>query len=377
MIDIAILSGLVIALGLIGGIVLFIPILKQILDLAPYMYTNAKVRAIEAGLLKKEKLQSLTDTKDLLECVSSLEDTDYGACISKIGEPILPEKIDYALHGHLQTVCAKVIRSVPPEVAPAIGEFLRFWDARNIIFCLRAVHAGIPVEDRSLFSGSLGTLKPSTIKSLAESKNIEEAISQLESTEYGPIISSAMQDYKTTNSLLPVEVSIDKFVIEHIYSRLASMGLPSLAVAMQLIGIKADLMNLKIAIRCKKDDIDEKIIEDYIVNVRYNLSEDKLKNIVKADNIEEISNYLDGTPYSFLSTLLSSHNEPSAMLKIERALDDYYAKTAKGLSQRYPLGIAPALNLLVAKKKDIKELKAVIRMKAEGFTKEEIGGILE
>ena|GEM_PF-5080683 len=377
MIDIATISGPLIAFGLIGGIVLFVPILKQILDIAPYMYTNAKVRALEAGLLKKEKLQSLTDTKDILECVSSLEDTDYGHCVSKISEPILPEKVDYALHGHLQTICAKVIRSVPADVAPAIMEFLRFWDARNIIFSLRAVRADIPIEERSLYSTSLGTLPASTIKSMLESKNIDEAVSQLESTDYGPVISAAMQDYKTSDSLLPLEVAIDKYVVEHLYSRLASMGSSNLVVAMQLIGIKADLMNLKTSIRCKKEGIDEKTIEGYIVNVSYNLTEDKLKNIAKADNIDEISNYLDGTPYSFLSTLLSTHEEPGAMVKIERALDDFYAQTAKGLSQRYPLGIAPALNLLVAKKKDIKELKAVVRMKAEGFTKEEIGGILE
>jgi V/A-type H+-transporting ATPase subunit C len=375
--DIATISGPLIALGLIGGIVLFIPILKQILDIAPYMYTNAKVRALEAGLIKKDKLEGLADTKDILECVSSLEDTDYGPWVSKISEPILPEKVDYALNDHLQTIYKKVIRSVPPSVASVFQEFLRFWDARNITFCLRAIKADLPIEDRKLYVADIGILPSATIKSLMESKNMEEAISQLESTDYGPIISNAMQDSKKTESLLPIEVAIDKYVIEHIYSRIASTGEPALAVALQLLGTRADLTNLKTAIRCKKDDIDEKVLESYIIDVKYHLTEDKLKSIIKADNIEEISNYLENTPYSFVSQLLAAHEEPGAMLKIERALDDHYAKSSKELSQRYPLGIAPALNLLVAKRMDIREIKAVVRMKAEGFSKEELGSVLE
>lgn len=369
---------MIISLSVVGIIVIFIPILLKVLDLAPYMYVNAKIRAMEAGLLKKEKLKELASAKDVFECISSLEDTDYGKHLTKIAEPITPQKIEVALNEHLKETYAKVMRIVPQEVSSALHDMLKLWDARNIRMAMRAMQAGVPPEEREQYILELGTLKPSTLKVLVESKDLEETVSELENTEYGKIISAALADSKKEGSLLPIEAALDKYVLETLYKKVACSSDENSKVIQVMVGTNIDLINLKTIIRGKAEKMDPKLLEDYLLPIHYHVKEDALKNVLRAEGLDESATYLEGTPYSaVLLNALLEYKKSGSITDIERGLDNFYRKFAKDVSVRFPLGIGPSLNLLIGKESDVKTIRTVLKYKSEPSLNMDLEGLLE
>jgi len=371
------MGAFILILATIGGVVIFIPIMLNILELAPYMYANAKIRAMESGLLKKDKIKNLLDAKDAIECMSTLENTDYGPYVSKITDPITPQKIESSLNQNLVDICTKLVGTAPDELAEVLNERLKLWDAHNIKFIFRAVFENIPVEERDAYLIRLGSLKPSTLKALVESKTIEEVVSELDSTEYGQVVSAALPEFKKDNNLLPLELAIDKYVMERTYKKVAVASSTNLQVARELIGTDADIRNLKTIARGIVGKVDPKDLEKYLVDVNHHISSDVLKNLLRISDLDEAVTYLDKTPYAtIISEAVSAYKQTNSLYDLEKALDGYYRKLAKRLSIISPLGAGPALNLLVGKEADVRTLNMIIKFKSEPSMKADVGALV-
>lgn len=357
---------LAIALSVVGGIILFIPVLKRILKLAAYIYGNAKIRALEAGLIGEDKFKELLEAESEMECISSMEDTDYGLFLTRIQEPITSMKIQNALNDHLKEIYDKVLRAVPDSDKSIFKQFLKLWDVKNIKNALRGTWRGLKPEEIEQYIVPVGTLDKSVLKTLEESKNIEEAISELESTEYGGIISDAFQEFKEQKSLLPIEAALDKAVLKQLYKKAATSSDENLKVVQILVGVRADLTNLKTAIKSVAEGVDGEEVEKYLVDVNYKLSSDAVKAAVRADNMDEVANAVEGTEYAeVINEELPNYRETESTFRLENALDKYYAKVAKDLSLRYPMGAGPALRLLVDKENDVKKIGGLFKYKKE------------
>ncbi len=370
---------LVITLSIIGGIILFIPVLNNILDIASYVYANAKIRALEAGLIRKEKYKELIDSKDEFECLSSLEDSDYGAYLTKISEPITPLKVEVALNQHLKDIYLKILRTIPSSSRKMFESFTKLWDAKNIKTILRSLRVGLSSEEIERSITPIGTLKDTTLKVLLESKTLDEAVSELENTEYGRALNEKLQMVKNDESasLLPFEIALDKYVIENIHRTAATSQDSNAKIFKNLIGIKADILNLKIILKAKSEQLEPNEVEGLLLNVYSKLDPKILKSAIRVENIEEIISALEGTPYAeILAKYLVEYRENGSLFKIENALDNYYLKIARDFSLRNTLGIGPAIRLLIDKEADIKKIRSLIRYKSERMDNSDLEVIL-
>ena len=370
---------LVITLSIIGGIILFIPVLNNILDIASYVYANAKIRALEAGLIRKEKYKELIDSKDEFECLSSLEDSDYGAYLTKISEPITPLKVEVALNQHLKDIYLKILRTIPSSSRKMFESFTKLWDAKNIKTILRSLRVGLSSEEIERSITPIGTLKDTTLKVLLESKTLDEAVSELENTEYGRALNEKLQMVKNDESasLLPFEIALDKYVIENIHRTAATSQDSNAKIFKNLIGIKADILNLKIILKAKSEQLEPNEVEGLLLNVYSKLDPKILKSAIRVENIEEIISSLEGTPYAeILAKYLVEYRENGSLFKIENALDNYYLKIARDFSLRNTLGIGPAIRLLIDKEADIKKIRSLIRYKSERMDNSDLEVIL-
>ncbi len=357
---------LAVALAVIAGVILFIPVLQRILKLSAYIYCNAKIRALEAGLIRKDKYKELIDAKSEMECISAMEDTDYGKYLTRVPEPITAEKLEQALMDHIKDIAGKVLRSVPNEDKNIFKQYLKLWDVKNIKNILRGVWRSIPPEELEQNITPVGTLKESTLKALMESKNIDEAVSELESTEYGKVVSESFQEMAEDGTLLPIEAALDKHALEKLYTKAATSSDENLKVIQILIGTKADLTNLKTAIKAVAEEVLGEKIEKYLVDVYYKISQESMKAAIRAGSMDELANSIEGTEYSeVIGSELPNYRETESTFKLENALDKYFSKVAKDLSLRYPMGAGPALRLLVDKEKDVKKIGGLLKYKME------------
>ena len=367
----------VMVLAITGSVIIFIPILKNILEIAPYMYTNAKIRAMEAGLLKKDKLDAIADSKDVIDCVSSLEDTDYGPYITKITEPITSIKVEAALNKHLTDIYSKVVRTVPIEISGIFSEITKMWDAKNIKTCIRLAYAQIPIEKREAYLVGAGTLKHSVLKSMTESSTLEDVVSSLETTEYGSILSAAIADSKTENNLLPLEAAVDKYVFERIYKKVSIAKDAHMSIVQMLVGTKIDLLNIRLLLRGIAEKIDTKLLEKYLIDASYNLGEGGTKGLLKLESLDELVSHLENTPYAeIMSGAVDEYAKTDSLALIEKQIHEYYLSVAKKLSMRYSLSVGPALSLLAYKEADVQRIVAIVRFKGENLGKEELMEVL-
>jgi len=368
---------IMIALAVLGFIILLIPVIMNVVDLAQYMYTNAKIRAMEAGLLKKQKLEDLKNAKTRLDCVSTLENTDYGPYLTKLDDPGTEENIEKALNQHTGDICEKVARTVPQEVQPVIKDLLKIYDAKNIKMVFRSLKDDeFPVEQRGELVIPIGTMKKHILKALVESKTIEEAVSELESTEYGKVVSGAMQKVEELGSLLPLETAIDKYVYENAHKKVSLSKEPNLVAMGILLGTKIDVTNLKTIFRLSSAEGKVENIDDFIINASYGFKDEKLKSLEKAETVDEVLSQLEGTPYmEVLTEVSTSFKDTGSLYQIEKKLDEYYETTAKELSAKYGLGIGPALYLLVGKEADARKIRTISSFNVEGIDLE-TGGAL-
>ncbi|MFO7872233.1 MAG: V-type ATPase subunit [Candidatus Undinarchaeales archaeon] len=355
---------LIVSLVIISAVIIFLPVLQRILDISKYIYCNAKIRAIEAGLLNKDKYKELLDAKEEMECINSLEDTDYGSYLTKVEDPITSEKVESALNTHLKEIYGKIIRTVPDSDKKIFQQFLKFWDVKNIKSILRGTWIGLPPAELKNYIVPVGTLKESVLNTLVESNTMEEAVSELESTEYGKIISETFQDAKEQNTLLPVEAALDKYVLRKAYDTASLAEQAHLKPVKILIGVKAEMSNLKTIIKAVSEEVVRETVEQYLIDINLYLSEESLKNALRSETMDEVASALEGTPYAeVISESLPEYRETNSTFVLENALDELYSKIATDLSLRYPLGAGPTVRLIVDKEKDIKQIGAVLKYK--------------
>ena len=368
---------IVVASAVAGFVVLIIPVIMNIVDLAPYMYTNAKIRALEAGLLKKPKLEDLKNAKTRLDCISSLEETDYGTYINKEADPSSEEGLERALNQHTADIYNKLVKTVPKEVTGVMRDLLKVYDVRNIKMVFRSLkNDEFPAEKRTELVTPIGTMKPHILKALVESKTLDEAVSELESTEYGKVVSVSMPKVEETNSLLPLEIALDKYVYENAHKKIALSKESNMVSVGILLGTKIDITNLKTLLRIRGANSKVDNIDDFLINASYNLKGDKIKSLAKADAVEDILSQLEGTPYAeAVSDVVTTFKDTGSLYQIEKKLDEYYEKSAKQISVKYGLGIGPALNMLVGKEADARKIRVLSSFSTEGIDIETGGAV--
>jgi V/A-type H+-transporting ATPase subunit C len=272
--------------------------------------------------------------------------------------PNSEEDLEKALNQHTAEIYGKVTRTVPGEMKDVIKDLLKIYDAKNIKMVFRSIQNGTPIEKRAELIHQIGTLKEHVLKTLVESKTIEEATSELETTEYGKIVSAAMPKVQEQKNLIPLEMAIDKYVYEKAHKKIAISKDKNMVAVTIMFGTKIDILNLKTMLRLRSSGGKIDNIDNFLIDASYGFTQEKLKAIAKAETVDEILSQLEGTPYSdVLSEVSTSFKETGSLYQIEKAIDEYYEKTVKQLSIKYGLGIGPALNMITGKERDAKKIR--------------------
>jgi V/A-type H+-transporting ATPase subunit C len=292
-------------------------------------------------------------------------------------DPACEDGLEKALNQHTSDIYSKVVRTVPSEVKNVIKDLLKIYDAKNIKMVFRCLKDDkFPVEARADLVIPIGTLKEHILKALIESKTIEEAVSELESTEYGKTVSEAMQQVEEQKSLLPLELAIDKYVYEKAHGKIALSKEKNMVAVNLLLGTKIDTLNLKTLLRMRAAGSSVENIDDFIINASYNLSKDKLKTIAKAETIDEILSQLEGTNYSeVLAEVSTTFKDTGSLYQIENKLDAHYEQTAKQLSVKNGLGLGPALYLITGKEVDARKIRMFSSFNHSGIDIETGGAV--
>ncbi|WP_048191517.1 V-type ATP synthase subunit C [Methanobacterium sp. SMA-27] len=345
------------------AVIVVVSTIKPVLDMFPYTYPNARVRARTGRLFTEKEFSEIVESQNIEEVKNYLRSVpDYAKYIDQ-----------YPLEKALDTQLAEtydLIARITPDNSKEVFQFLlKKWDIRNIKSIIIAKEAGLSSEETLNLIVPFGALTDK-LDSLIEADNVTEVLNALEGTEYPKILEDAIPIYNETGLLLPLEASLDKYLLKNLLRASATPEDDNTSLLHNYIGTMVDVANIKIIIRAKADDLKFEDIEAYMISDGYQIREWKLKELMEAEDVAGVVNGLEGTDYApMLSDAMSDYTETNSMASFENALDSHLTKTAKTISLKNQFGIGPMIGFLNRKESEVKKLKIIARGKREaGFS---------
>jgi len=358
----AFLAVMLLVIAVFGAIVV-ISLLRPVLGMFPYTYPNARVRARIGRIFNEKQFQEIIEAGNIEELKNYLR-----------GFPDYAKYIDqYPLEKALDTQLAEnydlVARITPDNSKDAFRFLLKKWDIRNIKSIIIAKEAGLNAEETLDLVVPYGDLTDK-LDALVDADDINEILNTLEGTEYAPILEDAIPSYKETGILLPLEASLDKYLLKNLLRTVSTPEDDNTSYLKTYVGNMVDGANLKIILRAKVDGLKYEDIEPYMISEGYQIREWKLKDLMESEDVAGVISGLEGTEYApLLAEAMATYNDTGSISAFEIALDNNVVETAKKISLKNQFGIGPMIGFLSRKEKEIKNLKIIVRGKREkGFT---------
>lgn len=358
----AFIAAMFLVLAVIAVIVV-ISTIKPVLDMFPYTYPNARVRARKGRLFTEKEFSEIIEAQNLEEVKNYLRGVpDYAKYIDQY-------PLEKALDTQLAETYDLIARITPDNSKETFKFLLKKWDIRNIKSIIIAKEAGLSTDQTLELIVPFGELSDK-LDSLIEADTVTEVLNGLEGTEYPKILENAIPIYNETGLLLPLEASLDKYLLKNLLRASATPEDDNTNYLHNYIGTMVDVANIKIIIRAKADNLKYDDIEPYMISDGYQVREWKLKELMEAEDIAGVVSGLEGTDYApMLSDAMTDFTETRSMASFESALDSHVNETAKTISLKNQFGIGPMIGFLSKKEREIKNLKIIARGKREeGFS---------
>ncbi len=367
---------LVIALGIIMIISVIVVVIKLVLDMAPYAYTNARIQGMRARFLSKSKLEEMMTSDSVNGVIQLLEGTDYETHTSELArlETVTPYQVNAALRNSLTESYRTLMRISPDNIKPIIRTRLKSMDVMIIKAAVRAVHSGNPVK--SVIGGAVpGMLSKAQVSSLEDVESVEDLLSKLGATEYAVPLNEVLQEYNETHNIRLVESTLDKYAYDLIWNSIRTPSEGNTRIFRTFIGKEIDLLNLKIIIRCTREGITYDKALDYLLRGGIVVDEDLAKGLLESTDIGSLISMLENTPYGTI--FRDMHVSPSdSLLNIELALDNYLVDLATSISTSNPFGIGPVIGYMTMKAAEVRNLTAIVKGIEAGLDIDDVTGIL-
>jgi V/A-type H+-transporting ATPase subunit C len=336
---------------------------KIIYKYTPYAYPNARINAMEAKLITDQRIGELAESRTLQNFMVNLEDTDYKAHLAAVsGED--PIEIEKAFERALASTYFLMSEILPRRVSGFFRLLLEEWDARNIANVVKAKFKGEVAAD---YVVEVGTMIPK-IKAMAEAKTKEEILVILEGTPY--------EEYY--QKLLLGEIDLRMFetlVYRTYYKKLLEYALSrkdeEKIILEEFVRTKIDIRNIVTVLRAKKAGLPAEAIRDHIIPG----GSIKLDPVLNVDDLSIALAELDSTKYGKVLRDVREKIEGNIGIA-ERTLNEYLLRRMQELTKFYPLSVATPLAYILEKEMEVKKLKALAKLIADGMKPEEIKAII-
>jgi len=336
-----------------------------------YEYVTARVRSRRAKLFDGDDYRKLVRMGPG-EIARFMEDTEYETEMNALGARHSGvDLIEYALNRNLAKHFDDLLTWADGSLYGNIGNYLRKFDAWNVKTAIRGVYTDADAEDIEDDYIRTGELAGATLDRLAEAATIEEAVEILSGTIFGEPLEDAYEDFESSDVLVPLENAVDRAFYGHLLDDIGA-GEPDSPAALyrEFLEAEIDFRNLRNALRIARSGADIDPAEYFIEGGRL-FDGEELRTL--ASNTDElVSRIRESTYGNDLSAALDELESAESLIGFEHALDAALLEYSGKLSNRYPLSICPVLSYVLAKEREIENIRAIARGREAGLSVEEI-----
>ncbi|ELY45130.1 V-type ATP synthase subunit C [Natronorubrum sulfidifaciens] len=339
-------------------------------------YVNARVRSRRASLFADE------DYRKLIRMGPSgiarfMEESEYEREINELGARFSGvDLIEYALNRNLAKHFHDLLDWSNGQLYDLISRYLRKFDVWNLKTIIRGIYTETDPEEIRTDLIMAGELEEATIDRVLEVDTIEDAIEVLNRTIYYEPLSDAYEEFEETGALVPLENALDREFYEHLLDDL-SRG-PAAepqegpeAKYVEFLQAEIDFRNARNALRLARSGADLDPASYYIEGgVLFDESElNRLVNDYDAlvDHIGENKRY-----GKRLSGAMDRLRNADSLIQFEHALDAALLEYADTLSSIYPASVSAVLSYILAKEREVENIRAIARGREVGLEESEI-----
>ncbi len=336
-------------------------------------YVNARVRARRAALFDEEDYRKLV-RMGTGEIARYMEETEYETEMNALGARHSGvDLIEYALNENLAKHFHQLLDWAEGQLYTQIANYLRKFDAWNAKTAIRGVYSGADPEEISTDYIRAGEFDETLLDQIAAAGSVEEVVDLLSGTIFEEGLDAAYEDYEEQDVLVPLENAIDKTFYEHLLdgidTSMVNRNTPQ-GLYLDVLQAEIDFRNIRNALRLSRTGTDLDPDEYYIEGGKL-FDQGELRQLV--GNFDEFVEYIRESTYGDeLSNALTELEEAESLIQFEHALDSALLEYSDTLAYQYPVSICSALSYILAKEREIENIRAIARGREVGLSVEEI-----
>ncbi|RQG96711.1 V-type ATP synthase subunit C [Natrarchaeobius oligotrophus] len=338
-------------------------------------YVNSRVRSRRASLFSDDDYRKLVRMGPS-GIARFMEETEYEREINALGARFSGvDLIEYALNRNLAKHFDDLLDWSEGRLYDLISRYLRKFDVWNLKTIIRGIYTDTDPEEIQTDLIRAGELDDATIDRLLEVDTIEEAIEVLSGTIFYEPLAEAFEEFEETGALVSLENALDREFYEHLLEDVSERyGEPAEgpeALYIEFLQAEIDFRNLRNALRLARSGADldpaSYYIEGGVLFDRPDLNRLVANEDELVDHIAENKRYGDR-----LSDALERLREADSLIQFEHALDAALLEYSDTLSSIYPTSVSAVLSYILAKEREVENIRAIARGREVGLDESEI-----
>ena len=335
-----------------------------------YEYVSARVRTRRAQLFGEEDYRKLVRMGPG-EIARFMEESTYAREVNALGaRHDGVDLVEYALNHNLARHFDDLLRWADGRLYDRIARYLRKFDAWNVKTVLRGHYTDSDAEDVRDDLIRAGELDDDLLDALVEAEGIELVVEQLAGTIFGAPLAGAMRDYEESDLLVPLENAVDRAYYEHLLEDVGDPDDRATTLYLEFLRAEIDFRNVRNALRLAYSGADIDPAEYHIEGGKLF---DRPELATVAGNVDELLTRVRGSVYGAeLSDALDDLEAAESLIGFERALEAALLAYSRHLSVVYPLSVCPVLAFVLAKEREVDNIRAIARGREAGLSADEI-----
>jgi len=332
-----------------------------------YIFCNATISAWEARLVSEARLIELAEAPRIENVFSALDETEYRPQLAEVekGGGADMVAVERALRENLNERYRELIKILPEERRGTVVKVLQRVDLWNLKALITMIHEKVPPERRLQELVSSPTMPREKLEMLASAKDLDGLLEFLKGSELFDVISGALGDYEK-RGLIALLSALDMYY----YTSLLKDAIAKRAqrsILKVMIGHEIDSVNIKLILRLKREGAPPEEIERYLIRPPHELTEAMLKAMIMAEDVRSAIHMIHITTYGKILAEALPKIEEHGIPAAEKALNEACLKLCRWFEFTQFFSIASVISYIHLKENEMENLRAIIRLKADGF----------
>ena len=329
--------------------------------LQKYPYTYLRTVVMKKALLSRADYDKILKMNPN-EIGKYLEDFEYKKEVDELAMQYRGvELIERTLQLNLGNKFGKLLAIAPHDLRLLIALYLKRYDFYNIKTIMRAKFSRMEPEAAKRYLSPVSVENKQYFEKLMSLKTVEEVFSSLDFLEEKDM-RSALEHFKSENSLVLMENMLDKHYFNFVFSQLRYLTNEGRLYKRFLLD-ELDVFNIKLILRLKAEKMPEQSIRDLIFSYG-TIKKEAIDKMLKSD-FEGMMKELEATDFSEIAGKYGRN--AASFTDIEIDLDRFLLQQSKKLIRQHPMSVDVILGYMFLKDLEVKNLARIIKAKQLGM----------